>query len=183
MICSPDGGRLAEFGASGSTEVYGLSELFFEGAEPPLDEQSLDEFFARFPEGNYILAGETVEGEELMSTATFTHDIPDGPVMISPQEDEEVDLDDAVIAWEPVIGPPGVEVVRYELFVGPAEDLCLNVDLAFELPPTVTEVRIPPEFLVAEGGYEFEVLAIEDSGNKTITSGEFVTAAAVESPQ
>lgn len=178
VICSPDGSKLVEFEASGSTEIFGLSELFFEGAEPPLTEQPLDEFLARFPEGEYIIVGETVEGEALMSTATFTHDIPDGPVMISPQEDEEVDPDGAIIAWEPVTSPPGIEIARYELSVSPAEDLVLNIDLALELPSTVTEVQIPPEFLVA-GTYEFEVLAIEVSGNKTITAGEFVIVSEV----
>ena len=77
VICRPDGNKLVEFEASGSTEIYGLSELFFEGAEPPLAEQSLDEVLPRFPEGEYIIVGETVEGEALMSTATFTHDSPD----------------------------------------------------------------------------------------------------------
>ena len=117
-----------------------------------------------------------------MSTATFTHDIPDGPVMISPGEDEVVDLDAVVIAWEPVTSPPGIEIVRYELFLAPVEPPegdpppALEIDLALELPATVTEVQIPPELLMPGTEYEFEVLAIEVSGNKTITGGEFVTA-------
>ena len=93
MICRPDGSKLFEVKAGESTEKHGLSELFFEGAEPSLDEQPLEEFLARFPEGEYIIAGKTIEEDSLMSTAKFTHNIPDGPVIISPGEDEVVDLD------------------------------------------------------------------------------------------
>jgi hypothetical protein len=183
-ICGPDGNKLLEVKAGGSTENHGLSELFFEGAEPPLDEPPLDEFLARFPQGEYAIVGETVEGDVLMSTATFTHDIPDGPVMISPAEDEVVDMDAAVIAWEPVTSPSGIEIVRYELFLAPAEPPegdpppVLDINLSIELPSTVTDVRIPPELLMPGTEYEFEVLAIEVSGNKTITAGEFITAGA-----
>ena len=183
VICGPDGSKLFEVKAGGSTERHGLSELFFEGAEPPLNEQPLEEFLARFPEGEYTVVGETVEGDALMSTATFTHDIPDGPVMISPEEDEVLGLEAVVIAWEPVTSPPGIEIVRYELFlapVGPDGDLtiALDIDLSLELPSTVTEVQIPPELLTPGTEYEFEILAIEVSGDKTITAGEFVAAGA-----
>jgi hypothetical protein len=40
------------------------------------------------------------------------------------------------------------------------------------LPPDVTEVTVPTEFM-APGAYEFEVLAIEVTGNSTISVGEF----------
>jgi hypothetical protein len=182
VICGPDGSKLFEVRAGGNTEKYGLSQLFFEGAEPPLEEQPLEEFLARFPEGEYIIAGMTTEGDALMSAAAFTHDIPDGPVMVSPEEGQVVDLDTVVIAWEPVTSPPGVEVVRYEVFVASAQPPeggpppLLDIKLTLELPSTVTSVRIPPELLAPGTIYEFEVLAIDVSGNKTITSGEFVTA-------
>ena len=169
--------------AGGNTETYGLSELFFEGAEPPLEEQPLSEFLARFPEGEYLIAGMTTEGDALISRATFTHQIPDGPVLISPEEGDMVALDSVVIAWQPVTSPVGVEVVRYELFFSPAQPPegepppVLDIELILELPSTVTEVRIPPELLTPGTEYELEVLSIEVSGNKIITAGEFVTAA------
>ena len=62
VICGPDGSKLFEVKARGSTEKHGLSELFFEGAEPSLDEQPLDEFLARFPEGEYTIVGEDNRG-------------------------------------------------------------------------------------------------------------------------
>ena len=53
----------------------------------------------------------TTGGDALRREATFTHDIPDAPVIVSPGEDEVVDLDAAVSAGEPVTGPVG-RVVR-----------------------------------------------------------------------
>ena len=181
-ICGPDGSKLFEVKSGGSTEKHGLSELFFEGAEPSLDEQPLDEFLGRFPEGEYMIVGKTTKGDTLISKATFTHNIPDGPVMISPREDEVVDLDAIINAWEPVTSPPGIEIVRYELSFAPEDPEegdpppVLDIDLTLELPSTVTEFRIPPELLMPGTEYLFEVLAIEVSGNKTITEIAFFTA-------
>ena len=182
VICGPDGRQLIEVKARGSTNKYGLSELFFEGAEPSLDDQPLDEFLARFPEGKYTIVGETAKGKALMSTATFTHDIPEGPVIISPGEDAVVDLNAVIIAWEPVTSPPGIEIVRYELSFAPEDPPegdpppVLDIEFALELPSTVTRVQIPPELLMPSTEYVFEVLAIEVSGNKTITEVAFFTA-------
>ena len=182
VICGPDGSQLFEARSGGSTDKHGLSELFFEGAEPPLDEQPLDEFIAKFPEGEYKIVGKTTKGDSLISTATFTHNIPDGPVIISPEEDGVVDLNAAVIAWEPVTSPPGIEIVGYELSFAPEDPEegdpppALDIDLFLELPSTVTEFRIPPQLLTPDTEYVFEVLAVEVSGNKTITEVAFFTA-------
>jgi hypothetical protein len=43
------------------------------------------------------------------------------------------------------------------------------------LPPTVTRVTVPAEFIQARREYLFEVLAIDKSGNQTITEGSFKT--------
>ena len=181
-ICGPDGIKLFEVKDGGSTEKYGLSELFFEGAEPSLDEQPRDEFLARFAEGEYTIVGETADGDELRSTATFRHDIPDGPVVISPEEEDIVDLDAVLIDWEPVTSPPGIEIVGYEVSFAPEDPEegdpppALDIDLFLELPSTVTAFRIPPELLMPDTEYVFEVLAVEVSGNKTITEVAFFTA-------
>ena len=39
----------------------------------------------------------------------------------------------------------------------------------------MTEFRIPPELLIPGTEYVFELLAVEVSGNKTITEVEFFT--------
>jgi hypothetical protein len=45
------------------------------------------------------------------------------------------------------------------------------------LPPSVTSIEVPDEFLQRRTAYKWEVLAIERSGNQTLSSGEFHTRA------
>jgi acyl-coenzyme A synthetase/AMP-(fatty) acid ligase len=47
--------------------------------------------------------GRTVEGDKLVATATLTHDLPDAPHIVTPEEGAVVDPDDAVISWDPVM--------------------------------------------------------------------------------
>ena len=44
------------------------------------------------------------------------------------------------------------------------------------VPPTLNSLRVPVEFLEADTVYELEVLALEVSGNQTISVGFFKTA-------
>jgi len=41
------------------------------------------------------------------------------------------------------------------------------------LPPDVQEITIPSEFLEPETDYDWEVLAIEESGNQSLNSSMF----------
>ncbi|TAH36763.1 MAG: hypothetical protein EYC70_07160 [Planctomycetota bacterium] len=43
------------------------------------------------------------------------------------------------------------------------------------VPSTVLSMTVPPEFVgsLAPGKHQFEVLAIEESGNQTLTEGYF----------
>jgi hypothetical protein len=43
------------------------------------------------------------------------------------------------------------------------------------LPATTTSVTVPKEIMISNSTYEFEVLAIEESGNQTLSSGFFST--------
>jgi len=43
------------------------------------------------------------------------------------------------------------------------------------VPGTITSVPVPPEFLEASTKYKLEVLAIEASGNQTISELSFKT--------
>ncbi len=45
-----------------------------------------------------------------------------------------------------------------------------------DVPASVTSVTVPPEFLEPDTEYDFEVLAIEESGNQTISESSFTTA-------
>ncbi len=169
-LFDPDGNKLFDIRARGGVGIQGLTEAFFESAEPSFDEQPLDEFLALFPEGIYRYRGVTTEGVELKGKARLTHDIPGAPLQVFPVE-EDVDPEDAEFVWELVADPPGSEIVLYEVIVE-CEEPELRVFSA-QVGPTVDSVTVPPEFL--EGGEEckWEVLAIEESGNKTISEAEF----------
>ena len=147
----------------------GLSEMFFEGAEPTLTDIPLETLLALFPEGKYRFQGMTADGTRLNGTSTFTHAVPDGPVVSS-----EVAQGSVVIRWRPVTGPPPgfpnerIDMVGYQVIVDPFQ---------VTLPATSTQVTLPREFVdsLAAGRHGFEVLAIEASGNQTITAGAFET--------
>ena len=46
---------------------------------------------------------------------------------------------------------------------------------SIHVPPSVTSITIPKEFLQEDTDYDYEVLAIEASGNQTLSSAEFST--------
>ena len=54
----------------------GLTEIFFESAEPPFDELAPQDFFRRFPEGVYDIEGVTLDGAELESEVRLSYIIP-----------------------------------------------------------------------------------------------------------
>jgi hypothetical protein len=174
-IISPDE-EILEVEADGNLLDFGLTELFFESNEPPFDELPLDEFLELFPAGIYRFKGRTVEGVRLRGAARLTHVIPAGPDLVSPEEGEEVDPNDTVIEWEPVterfIGSGNIKIVGYQVVVEREDPLrVFSVDVSAD----TTMVTIPPEFLEPGTDYKFEVLAIEESGNQTISEREFET--------
>ena len=171
-IVRPDGTTIFEVAGKGGYAGLGLTELFFEGAEPALDEFPLADLLARFPEGKYKFIGVTVGGGRLFSTATLSHAVPDGPSVSA-----EVNGDTIVIRWDPVTGPAeiipdeNVVIVGYQILAG------LHDPFQLTLPASSTEVTLPREFVesLAPGVHPFEVLAIEASGNQTLTEGTFET--------
>ena len=71
-IVNPKGRTIFEVEGKRGFGKLGMTELFFEGAEPSLDEFPLDRLLALFPEGKYIFIGTTVEGKTLISRPTLT---------------------------------------------------------------------------------------------------------------
>lgn len=172
-IVAPDDRKIYSVKGKGSVRKLGSTELFFESEEPSLIDLPLDEFLTLFPEGTYQFSGKSAEGrDELVGSATFTHNIPDGPVIVSPQAGGVVDLNDAVIDWNPVTTPAGIQIVQYQVIVeGGTPQRAFSV---FVLAST-SSVKVPPEFLEPNTAYLFEVLAIEVGGNQTISEGSFST--------
>jgi len=178
---NPGKRRILDVAASRSLAQQGLTEFFFESSEPSLADVPLTEFLARFPKGKYRFEGETVDGIEIEGTAVLSHRIPAGPEILSPVSPNDdppiVDPSNLVIEWEPVTetiaGSSNLTITGYQVIVEQEEPLRI---FSIDLPATATSVTVPAGFLVQPDRlHKFEVLAIEKSGNQTITEGEFVT--------
>jgi hypothetical protein len=179
-VFDPNGQKVFDASASGSVGRQGVTELFFESAEPSFDELPLHELFFRFPEGMYTFVGMTDDGKSLKGQAAFTHNIPDGPVIDSPREGALVNSAvPVVIGWQLVTDPfPGtdlpVRILGYQAIVERVKPQPLRV-FSVDLPATATQVTVSPEFLQAKAEYNVEVLAIEAGGNQTISERRFKT--------
>lgn len=166
-IVDPSGQTIFSVNGAGAYRQLGMTELFFEGAEPSLDEFPLDDLLGLFPEGRYTFNGVRVDGRRLTSRPTLSHAIPAGPIVGS-----NVNGDNVVISWDPVTAPPAgfpdrpIMIVGYQVLVDPFQ---------VTLPASATSVTLPAEFVqsLSSGAHPFEVLAIDASGNQTITEGSF----------
>jgi hypothetical protein len=182
----PRGRKMLNIFVRGRLHRQGLTELFFESAEPTFDELDPEKFFRRFPEGAYEIEGITLDREALESTDYLTHLLPAPPegIVIS---GESVDLDEAdceegpaavvdaqeiTISWDevtlshPDLGRTNepIEVVGYQLVVEEDES---ELVFSLHLPPEVTSATIPPEFIALGSAFKFEILVREVSGNQT----------------
>lgn len=181
-IESPDEREKLRVTAQGSLRRHGLTELFFESAEPSFDELAPAQFFRRFPEGTWEVSGVTIDGEELESVDELRHVLPAPPsnILISgvtAAENCDVEplpavSEPVIIEWDPVttshptVGKAGpIEVVKYQLVVEREEPtlLIFNVDL----PPGTTEFEVPEDFTALGDEFKFEILVQEASGNRT----------------
>jgi Fibronectin type III domain len=171
-VFGPDGRRIFEVQGRGSLRKFGLTELFFESNEPSLDEVPLEDLLVLFPAGTYTFVGKTVDGARLTGTTTLTHDIPDEPVVTAPAAGGVVDRNNAVISWRAVTTPTGIEIAGYQVIVLGGEP---SREFNVRVLATTTSVTVSREFLEPGTEYTFEVLAIEASGNQTITEGSFRT--------
>jgi hypothetical protein len=181
-IFDPNGEKIFDVSAEGSVAKTGVTELFLESAEPSFEELPLDQLLVRFPEGSYKYVGITVDGKKLTGLATLKHNIPTGPVIDSPTQGAALNPNaPVVIDWQPVKDPfPGtalaVNIVGYQVIVERVKPQPLRV-FSVNLGAAFTQVTVAPEFIEANAEYIFEVLAIEASGNQTISEGSFTTTA------
>ena len=187
----------------GRLRRQGMTEIFFESAEPTFDELAPEQFFNRFPEGTYEVEGVTLDGEELESETEITHAMPAPPaptvngIAAAMQCDDEepgydapvIDADEYVIAWPPVAlthpslgdpqNSPDITIFNYEVVVEaeletPDGEEFTSV-FSVILPPDVTAMTIPEEFLEQSDTFKYEVLAREESWNQTAIESCFLT--------
>ena len=178
-VFDPNGAVVFSSITSGRVGLQGGTELFLESAEPNFNQLSLAAFLARFPAGVYRVQGEGLAGEILLGSAKFSHNMPQGPQLLSPGEDAEVDPDNTVVRWSRVPPPNGSPIVGYQvLVVKPNSGLAAlpKIILDVMMPATATSMAVPAGFLLAGSAYEWEVLAIESGGNQTLSVGHFATA-------
>lgn len=189
------GGRLAR---------QGLTEFFFESAEPPFDELSPRRFFRRFPAGTYEIEGITLDGQELESEVELSHVMPAPPeprvngFPVAQQCDQEDPGYDATmttapvtISWDPVMishpdpngGGAGVQppvpvtIHNYEVVLEVEVDVNgeeFTSKTTIILPPEETEVTVPAEFIAQGEEFKYEVLAREANYNQTAVESCFV---------
>jgi len=127
-----------------NVRAQGLTEAFFESAEPTLDELSFQEFLERFPEDEYRFRGRTLDWKRLVGEADFTHVIP----CPFDEEDDEIEVN-----WVP--GTPLLSVEWDE--VTDVVELTQDIE-PDELPDCIDG---PADLIV---GYEavFELVVLED---------------------
>jgi hypothetical protein len=169
-IRDPKGDVLLNIAGRNQLGDNGLTELFFESAEPPLSEVPFSKFKKRFPEGKYTFRGRTVEDRRIVASDRFSHLVPEQPNITSPRDGATVDSAGFTTDWDPVTKPAGVRIARYIVIVTQG-----TREMTMPVPASATSATIPGQFLRPNADVELEVLSREESGNQTITAVEFKT--------
>ncbi len=179
-IINPDHKVIFNVQGKGPYKDLGMTELFFEGAEPSLIDFPLADLLALFPEGEYKFKGRTVDGEKITAESTLSHAVPAGPD-VSASDDAVGTGNVLVIRWDPVTevatDPAGgtfpdlpILIVAYQVIV---EDFLITIPAT--VPPAPMSVTVPAEYVASlpTGTIPFEVLAIDQGGNQSITESTF----------
>ncbi len=182
VFTGPDGTVLTING-QGSLGHLGLTELFFETVEPENAEVPIEDLLEMLPEGDYTIKGSGIDKGKTIGTAWLTHTIPAGPVLLSPAEGAVVPAsEDLVVSWSPVdktIDGADVTIIAYQLIIEkdapPHPHMIGKFGLSMYLPASTTTITISNEFFEPGTTYNWEVLAIEESGNQTLSSSTFQT--------
>lgn len=185
VLKGPDGEILSIQGR-GKVGELGLTEWFFETVEPDNEDTPIGEILSKLPEGEYTFEGTVMEngekGGQTIAKAWLSHAIPEGPTLMAPAENAEVSAGKLAVSWSPVtksVEGEDVRIVSYQLIIEKDEEPHRHMigkrGLSMYLPATVTEIEVPEGFLEPATPYRWEVLAIEESGNQTVSSSAFRT--------
>lgn len=184
-ITGPNGGALLNIASQENLQTQGLTQLAFESAEPSFEDLPPADFFARFPQGVYVIQALAQGGGLFSSKATLSH------VLAAPAENiflsgvpaaESCDAkplprvtSPVLIDWDPVttshpeIGAPGpITISRYQVFVE-GESAKFSVDLS----PTITEIEVPSGITAQGNLFKFEIIARTAAGNNTAVESCF----------
>jgi hypothetical protein len=181
------GGQVLALEGKGKLGRLGLTELFFETVEPANADVPLNKVLSTLPSGKYTIEGPAIEAGRrtgwTRGVAWLTHTIPAGPILVTPTAGAVVPAgDDLDVSWEPVtrtIDGARVKIIAYQLIIEKDEEPHRHMigkrGLSMYLPASVTSTTVPRGFLEPGTHYLWEVLAIEKSGNQTLSSSEFNT--------
>jgi hypothetical protein len=178
-IFDPGGHRIFSTETRGRLARFGGSELFLESGEPPFAELPLSKLLKQWPAGVYKFRGTGADGELFRGSARLTHRLPAGPELVSPIEGSAPQKPgDTVMRWRRVPAPPGSRIIGYQVLVEreTKRKALPVVTLDVMMPPTARRLRVPRGFLRPNTEYSWEVLAIESSGNQTLSSSTFTTS-------
>jgi len=188
-ITDPGGNPILVAMPGGGLLDFGLTEFFFETSEPENAEVPIDDVLARLSEGEYTISGLLVEAGNSSVTTPFSHEIPKGPVLLTPMDGSTgVNPNSVVVSWEPVtstIDDAEVAIAGYQVIVeedgeGQFPHGFARALFSVYLPATATSVSIPEMLFEDNACYKYEVLAIETSGNQTLSSAAFETGMGCE---
>lgn len=165
---------------------FGMTELFFESNEPPIDERSFAELIALFPPGAYSFVGRRAEdnalmtGSDVLSTAMPCPAIVPTPRLVS---------GDLIVRWRPRPGSYDpdtgvcasanpVSVAYYQVVVELADTQTGFVrKVELQMPPNARSVEAPDELLIGVNpsttDAKAEVLTVAPDGNRTAVEIEF----------
>ncbi len=190
--------RMMKIRAIGRLRRQGMTELFFESAEPDFDELDPEVFLERFPEGWYEIEGITLDGEELESEVYLSHIIPAAPADVTINGEnaaEDCDADElpeitppVTISWGEVttaheelgrdqgsnLASHGISVINYEVVVEIDETDYRSTTI---VPAYVAEVDLSEAITdligeTEEGEFKFEILVRTDNGQSEDDDGE-----------
>ncbi len=181
-VHDPNGRLILSVSPKRQLRTQSMSGIFFESAEPPNSEVPIAEILRRFPEGQYQVSGQTADGSRLTGAATFTHNIPAIPVITFPADESTVPATNLTVRWNHVTqtldGRPllrtGYEVILTKDGVVDPNGFSAPA-LSIHVPPSVTSLTVPNQFLERNSRYEIEIIVLETSGNQTIASLFFQT--------
>ncbi len=163
-IKAPDGRKVVTLLALDPTTL-GMREFLFESPEPPGDA-----VLAAYPEGRYVLYGESVSGEVFRSVLTLSHELPGAVTILHPAEEAELPAREALIVqWSAVPGIAGY-ILEFENETEDREQA-----LTIDLPPDATNFRIPARLLPPGGEFQIGIHTVAENGNIVAIETTFTT--------
>ena len=191
-IDDPNDVRMLDVFVRGRLRKQGLTEVFFESAEPPFDELAPEKFFKRFPEGVYDFSGLTLEGQELDSEVTLSHVLAAPPENIRISDVPAAENCDAdplpsvsapvTISWDAVTQshPRSANRVPSKSSTTSSCSSARNRRCwcsAWSCRLISPQFTIPDDFIALGDAFKFEIIVKATNGNQTAVESCFEIAA------